>query len=400
VIVDDRLVLFSSVASEAGGERIEAVPLDGGGRTVVVERAVAPMVSPTGHLLFMRDDALTAAPFDPRASSVTAAIRVTGSATVHGEGGLGPPAPVISSSGSLLHVAAGAGAREVLVVDRQGAARPLGVADGMFSNPRLTRDGLRLLLEERSTVLRVLDIARGTMMPLGTPAPMATGYPTWNLDGSRAVFRRFSPFWAATDGTGRTGRIPNTTVNDFPSAAGPAPDSILVTRIQPDTGGDAYLISITGAFEPRALVQSRAYDGGASFSPDRRWLLYQSAESGSAEIYVRPYPGLERAWQVSAGGGVQARWSPSGREVFYRNGSQMLAVSIDFSAREPVLRKPVLLFDQMYASSSSISTANYDVTPDGRFIMLRPLAGASRLILTTNWVDELTKALAAGAPQH
>jgi hypothetical protein len=73
--------------------------------------------------------------------------------------------------------------------------------------------------------------------------------------------------------------------------------------------------------------------------------LYQSAESGATEIYVRPYPALDRAWQVSVGGGAQARWHASGKELFYRSGSKMVAVTADIAGAEPRLRPPVVLFD-------------------------------------------------------
>ena len=254
-----------------------------------------------------------------------------------------------------------------------------------------------MLLSE-TTMLHSLDIGRGTMTTVAGPAA-AIAFPSWSLDGSRAIFRRSAVLlWAATAGTRRTGHVPHSGPNDFPSAAGPDADSVLVSRSGSDTGTDVYLISLSGAFEPRALVQSRSYDGGASFLPDRRWLLYQSMESGSAEIYIRPYPALDRTWQVSAGGGVQARWNPSGKEIFYRNGSKMLGVSIDLTRSEPVLQKPVVLFESD-GYGMSVSTPNYDIMPDGRFVMLRPLAGASRLILITNWVDALKKALASGAGQ-
>jgi len=398
IIVNDRVVLFGSLTSRDGADRIEAVPLVGGPRTVVVDRAVRPMMSPSGHLLFMRDGVFMAAPFDARTGSVTGAARMVGSAAGLSKGELTPyPAPVLSANGTLLRPAPGFNFQQVIVIDRQGAARSLGVAAGRFENPRVTQDGSRLLLSDQ-TMLYVLDIGRGTMTTVAGPAAVIA-FASWSLDGSRAIFRGSTGLaWVATAGTRRTGHIPHTGSNDYPSAAGTDADSVLVTGAGSGTGSDVYLISLSGAFEPRALVQSRAYDGGASFSPDRRWLLYQSAESGAAEIYIRAYPSLDRAWQVSAGGGVQARWNPSGKEIFYRNGSRMLGVSIDLSRSEPVLQKPVVLFESE-GYGISVATPNYDVMPDGRFIMLRPLPGANRLILTTNWVDELTKALASGAGQ-
>ena len=118
VAVDDRVVLFSSLSGQDGGERIEAVPIGGGTRTVVVDRAVTPIVSPSGHLLFMRDGVLMAAPFDARTGSLTGAAQVTGSAAGFSRGELLPyPAPVLSASGSLLRPSPRFGLQQVIVVE-------------------------------------------------------------------------------------------------------------------------------------------------------------------------------------------------------------------------------------------------------------------------------------------
>jgi hypothetical protein len=84
-----------------------------------------------------------------------------------------------------------------------------------------------------------------------TAAAMATSYPIWTADGKGVVFKRYNvPFWAAADGSGQAGPVPSGTVNDFPTSAGPDADSILVCRIQPETSGDVFLMSISGKFSP------------------------------------------------------------------------------------------------------------------------------------------------------
>ena len=124
-------------------------------------------------------------------------------------------------------------------------------------------------------------------------------------------------------------------------------------------------------------------------------MVYQSNESGQPEIYVRRYPALDRAWQVSEGGGVHARWSTT-REIFYRGGQHMMAATFDASGAEPAFGKPVALFTDEYDIGQSISIANYDVTRDGRFIMLRRGTRGSRLRAVSNWTEELKRVLAAG----
>ena len=168
---------------------------------------------------------------------------------------------------------------------------------------------------------------------------------------------------------GRVG-CPGRLVNDFPSAAGTDPDSILVTRIGPETAGDVFLMSLSGKFEPRALVATKAYEGG----PQLRGMdagSPTSNQSGTPQIYVRPYPALDRQWQISEGSGFQPRWSASGREIYYRDGQSLMAVSFDGSRAEPVVSKPKALFKDEYDMGLGLTIANYDVTPDGRFILLR-----------------------------
>ncbi len=396
VLPGGRLVLFTSLTTEPGAERIEAVSTAGGARSVVVERATTPLWSPTGHLLFARDGAMLAAAVDP----LTAALRgtavpimPTGAAHVLSSGDLGV---ALSASGTLLYAPAGFADKRVVSVARDGAALALDLPAGTYTNPRVSPDGRRLLVESGGTRIEALDLARGTRARL-TSAALGTFFATWTADGNRVVFRRFNvPFWARADGGGDALALPSGEFNDFPTSAGPDPDSVLVVRVRPETSGDVFLISISGAFDPKPLVVTPAYDGGAQLSPDGRFLLYQSNASGQSEIYVRPYPALDRQWQASEGGGVQARWSRNSREIYYRSENRIVAVPIGTTGAEPVFGKPVALFADEYDFGQGLSNPNYDVTPDGRFVMLRRGPNGGKLRVVVHWTEELKRILASG----
>jgi serine/threonine protein kinase/Tol biopolymer transport system component len=397
VLPGGRAVLFTSSTVKPGEERIEAVPTEGGKRRVVVDRATSPVWSPTGHLLFARDGAVLAVALDPVTATVRGeAVPVIPSGTVE-EFTLGGGLCLgLSSTGTLLYAPAGFENKRLVSVGRDGAALDLGLPADRYDNPRVSSDGRRLLVGVSGRWLDVLDLARGTHARL-TGGGGSAGFATWNADGSRVVFRKMQVVsWAAADGSGRSEPVPAATVNDFPSAPGPDPDSFVLVRIQPDTSGDVFLMSISGAFEPKPLVESPAYDGGPQLSPDGRWLLYQSDASGRHEIYVRRYPELDRPWQASEGGGLQARWSRNGREIYYRNGREFQAVSFDGSGSEPALGKPEAVFPDDYSLGNGISIANYDVTPDGRFIVLRRDPNGGKLRVVFNWTEELKQILAAG----
>jgi Protein kinase domain/WD40-like Beta Propeller Repeat len=259
----------------------------------------------------------------------------------------------------------------------------------------LSPDGRRLLIESGENI-EALDLARGAWARLAA-ATLSTVFSTWSADGKRVVFRRFaSPFWVASDGSRVTGAVPGGIVSDFPSSPGPDPDSFSALRIRPETSGDVFLMSISGVFEPKPLIVTKAYEGGAQLSPDGRWLLYQSDASGRPEISVRSYPGLDRQWQVSDGGGVQARWSRNNREIYYRSGRRLVGATLNASGAEPVFGKPVALFTDDYDFGAGASIANYDVTADGRFIMIRRGVNGGKLRVVVNWTEELRQILASG----
>ena len=389
------IVLFSSLTTELGTERIEAVSIDSQKRWVVVQHAITPIWSPTGHLLFGRDGAVWAVPFDPDAASVRGtAVPVIPSGVV-GTFLSGSLALQLSSTGTLVFMPADFDLKRVVSVGLDGSELALNLPPNSYEHPRISPDGRRLLIESEQRMIETLDLSRGTRARL-TAAAVGTGFPAWTADGKFVVFRRFNvPAWVAADGSGTAGSVPNGLVNDFPSFPGPDSDSMLIVRVQPETAGDIFLMSITGRFPPKPLLITSAYEGGAQLAPDKNWILYQSNETGQPEIYVRKYPAMDREWQVSEGGGTQARWGSTGREIYYRNGQRMMALAFHGSGSEPSFEKPSPLFADEYVFGQSISIANYDVTRDGRFIMLRRVHGSS-LRVVLNWTEELKQILAAG----
>jgi eukaryotic-like serine/threonine-protein kinase len=389
-------VLFASLTTDVGTERIEAVRVDSGRRSVLVDRAIAPAYAPTGHLLFGRDGAVLAVSFDIGSAAVRGpALPIMPAGTIRTvrAGSLGFQ---VSTSGTLVFAPTGFATKHLVSVGRDGSVIAVDPANGPYANPRISPDGHRLIMENGGSLIEMLDLLRGTRTRV-TAAALGTQYPTWTADGEAVVFKRFNlPFWEATDGTGKTGPVAGGLVNDFPSSPGPTADSFFAVRIQPETSGDIFLMSKSGSFPPRSLVVTPAYEGGPQLSPDGRWLLYQSDASGQPEIYVRRFPALDRQWPVSEGGGVQTRWSPTDREIYYRNGRSLMAVPFDASGAEPVFGKPAALFPDEYEMGANISVANYDITRDGRFIMLSrgPQSGTLRVVI--NWTVELQQLLAAG----
>jgi Tol biopolymer transport system component len=165
-------------------------------------------------------------------------------------------------------------------------------------------------------------------------------------------------------------------------------------RLSQDTSGDVYALSLHGEPRPHPIVNTPAYEGGPQFSPDGHWITYTSDESGQMQVYVRPFPSPDRNKQVSTAGGTHPRWSRTGKELFYRDGDKMMVVEVSPTSgnSDLALGSPKLLFEQRYSFGSSVSVANYDVSPDGqRFVMVKEDSSANRLNVVLNWFEELKR---------
>jgi Tol biopolymer transport system component len=140
---------------------------------------------------------------------------------------------------------------------------------------------------------------------------------------------------------------------------------------------------------PRPVVANEYRNRLAKLSPDGHWLTYTSYETGRTEVYVRPFPGPGGATQVSVDGGDQPMWSRDGRELFYRDGVNMIASSF---SRGTVTSRAVLFQDTFDRSNAT----NYDVLPGGGFVMLRSLGEDQDLTVLVNWKTEIQRRARAG----
>jgi hypothetical protein len=158
------------------------------------------------------------------------------------------------------------------------------------------------------------------------------------------------------------------------------------------------VLSLAGDSAPRAVVTGPAFEGGPQFSADGRWMAYVSNESGQFQVYLRRYPGPDSRWQVSTDGGTSPLWNRTGRELFYRNGNKMMAVSVS-TTPDVTLATPRVIFEQRYAYGSTIALTNYDVSADGqRFLMVKRESGVAYLNVVLNWFSELARLAPVGNP--
>jgi eukaryotic-like serine/threonine-protein kinase len=297
----------------------------------------------------------------------------------------------VSRSGSLIYATSASAASTLVWVSRQGVQEPVTDVRRPYFIPRVAPDGRRIVVQA-SGDLWIQDTMRATFARLTSQATFGSSFPVWTPDGKRVVFRTNAGlYWADADGSGRSQAIPGTSLTDFPTSISPDGDTLLIARQTVKTSQDVYAISLRGGSAPKPVVNTPAFEGGAEFSPDGRWMAYVSDESGQMQVYIRPFPAPDRKWQVSTEGGTAPVWNRNGRELFYRNGNKMMAVDV-MTGGDVTLSASRLLFEQTYAFGPTITIGNYDVHPDGqRFLMVKDEPTAGRLNVELNWFVELKR---------
>ena len=150
-------------------------------------------------------------------------------------------------------------------------------------------------------------------------------------------------------------------------------------------------VSGSAAGKPAPLHDATAYESGAEFSPDSRWVAYASTESGQMEIYVQPFPGPGAKTRVSTNGGTSSRWARSGREIFYQSATNEGLMSVD------VQTVPALRLGLPRELTKTRFGTTWDPTPDGkRFLVEQNAALAAgsvgrRMIEVNDWFEELKR---------
>jgi WD40-like Beta Propeller Repeat len=147
-------------------------------------------------------------------------------------------------------------------------------------------------------------------------------------------------------------------------------------------------LSMTGERKSQLFLKTGFDTHGGQFSPDNRWMAYQSNESGRFEIYVRPFPGGTGQWQVSTAGGAGPRWRADGRELYYlAPDGRLMAVPITTHGATFEPGTPVALFSPRIASSRETPLPQYSVAADGRFLINMTVENAPSppITLIQNW---------------
>jgi serine/threonine-protein kinase len=401
------LFTISSAPRPLENPRTALLDLDTGKEVVLLQGGSDAHYLSTGHILYVA----------PGAPGIAATVRAVGfdlaRRTMKGQ--VVDVASVVSSgplagnfdvsrSGTLVYEPALSGGRTLTWVDRQGHEEPISAPARAYLYPRLSPDARRLALDIRDeeSDIWIWEFARQTLTRLTTD-PSPDRFPVWTADGHDILFtsERDGPpniYRQSADGTSPAERLTNGPNTQAPMSVTPDGRSLVVRESAPLAA--LMLLPLFGTRQMKPLVKTPFIAQNGEVSPNGRWLAYEANDSGTFQIYVRPFPDVEAGrWQVSNGGGTQPLWSRDGQELFFLApmGAVMairLERGADWSAAPParlLYRRP-----NTGEGPGAIGGAarTYDVAPDGRFLSigssLQPMAGAGiGLVVVTNWFEEL-----------
>jgi Tol biopolymer transport system component len=388
---------FLFVTSGASKPELKVASLDGGeSRTVLTDQSRVEY-APPGYLLYVRENTLVAQPFDAGSAKLTG--DPVPLAQDLGVDNVGLAHFTASSNGVLAFRSGEAGGGRLVWVDRKGQSEQAVGDPADIRSTALSPDGRWLALCLKSggssaTDLWVRDLVRGVTSRF-TFNEEDDDAPVWSPDGTRIAYAtqrkgQFDLAVKAVGGTGAEEVLLAADGNQFPTSWSPDGKNLLYITRDPKTSWDIDVLPLEGDRKPHPFLHTPFAEVRSRFSPNGRWVAYQSNESGRAEIYVQAFPGPGGKWQISTAGGTDPKWGPDGRELFYLAQNKMMRVEVKTGASFEA-GIPAPLFG--VALRPITVSSRYLLSPDGkRFLLLGSLLQDTTPPTTVvlNWTAELT----------
>jgi eukaryotic-like serine/threonine-protein kinase len=402
LLPDGRSMLFA-VWNDNGWEpsRITARAVDGRTSSIVEAGGGYPRYirdhGERGYLVYARSEGLLAAPFDERTLALTGqAVPLVDGVITNLSGGAHFD---LSPSGVLAYVpgAFRESVRDLTWVTRDGKAEPPRAIPGLTRTWKLSPDGTRVSRNNanRAGEVWVEELATGRSHRV-TEAEVGSNFNgLWSGDGKAIFYARgmgnSDIFRRSADGTGPEDALVRSQRPKGPMAASPDGRWLIFYEIDPITSFDMWMLELPApgapAPTPRVFVNTKSNEGTPSFSPNSKWLAYQSNDTGRYEIYVRSFPDGEQVLRVTHDGGLSPVWAPSGNELFYRDLAGNMQVVSFTATPTPTFGKPTFLFDARGYESG------FGVSPDGKRLLMMPLIAseqsATQVHVVLNLLSEL-----------
>jgi serine/threonine-protein kinase len=385
-----------TVQLRGGRNRVAARRLDGSEPTTVLEDGFGARYMAPGYLVFGQADRLMAVRFD------SSALRISGTPIVLEQGVFTNNAEAVSNvtiaaDGTAAFVSGsnpGVRGRPVWV-DRSGRHERRIVEEPLDDprNLRLSPDGKRLALTlgpPGQGNIWVYDVS-GSAKAVPLTFRDHNTFAVWSPDGTRIAFMHVAGAAVSVAAIAADGSAAEPQPLTSEGSAGAVMDwsprerAILLYR--------QTMLRLLRPPDRIAKPWGEApySQFGARFRPDGRWVAFTSTQSGAADIYVRPFPGPGAPIRVSSGGGHDPVWSHDGNEIFYTNGSKMMAARVAIAGAGVRVDGSRMLFDGGFRHDTvDLILRFYDVAPDGRFLMIEPSGTkASSIVVAQHWDEEL-----------
>jgi Tol biopolymer transport system component len=387
-----------------GWIRIASLDSTSDNRTLVALPLPSNAVYANGYLLFTNNEStLMAQPFDVKRLTVTAeAIPLVEHVQYNSRASV-----AMFSTSAIGVLAYETGGREqyskLTWFDREG--KPLSSSSNLpnLSQFRLSPDGNSaavVLTQGQNPNVWIWDFQRG--LPTRFTFDPATGIaPVWSPDGRSIVFASLRKghsdlYRKPTDQTGIEELIYDDSLEKIPTSWSSDGKFLLymaspASRASINTGNAIWVLPMIGERKPFPFVEATRNASNGHFSPNGRWVAYESNDSGQFESYIAAFAGKGARRQVSANGGFSPVWRHDGREIFYlRSGSsQLMAADVRENGAALEIGAVHALFGPIRAVGQS-----YDVSPDGKQILTatdtEPNA-TEHLTVVQNWTKGLKR---------
>jgi WD40 repeat protein len=398
---DGRRFFYYVVSVGRDTRALRAASIDSKNVTLILPKVTrAEFVAP-GFLVYSQANDLVAQPFNADELQVQGdPIRLAEQVRANPDRGGSPfsvsPTGILAyRTGTFLH-----DVTELVWLDGQGKELTRLSEAAEYLGPVLSPEGKRIAFARDDPIdtthdIWLLDISRGTVSRFTFTDAANEDNPVWSPDGKQLAFR------SDRGGTVKLSRRP---------AVGPDYDEVLLESPNPKsalswsrdgqfllyreqgaaTRWDLWVLPLSGSPKPIPFAASPFNEASGQFSPNGRWIAYESDETGRREIYVQRFPPTADKWQVSTHGGRLPRWRPDGRGLFF--------VALDQKLMRVQLTPgpafdagvPRAVFD-FHGFGESYTT--YTPTPDGRFLINRisPAGGAQPLTVVLNWRAAIKK---------
>lgn len=375
----------------------------------LVMRSFSNAIFANEYLLYVRDNALVAQPFEPSSGELKGQASVL-NADVQVDGTVWRGTFSASDNGTLIYQpgVAGGGMR-LTWTDRSGKDLGELLAPGSYYEIQLSPDDKKAaVVDSTSSVgtIWIVDLARGTRSRLTYNGSYFD--PVWSRDGKKMAYVSGTVgggvptaiLAKAADGSGEEKNLlelnPAEGITQDLDDWSPDGRYLIFNKGSASIGNgvDLWILPLFGDGKPYPYTAGPGNQGYAQFSPDGKWVVYTSDESGSQEVYVAPFPWTGAKWQISSTGGHLARWRGDGKEIFFDAPGYDGEFAAEVSAQGTGFQVgEVRRIFEISNLSPSIVPAQYAVTSDGQRFLSITTGTNGRLPLTViqNWTAELKR---------